>query len=115
MATRAEGAARLLGTLAHAQRLLALCHLLQGERPVGQLAELVGLSPSALSQHLARLRDLGLVATRRQGRVIFYQLASAEVAAILATLHGLYCAPPAIGSAASGPASSSRASSAPRL
>lgn len=93
MEAKAEDAARLLATLANTKRLLALCHLLQGEKSVGQLAELIGLSPTALSQHLARMRDLGLVATRREAQTIFYRLASAEVAAILETLYRLYCAP----------------------
>lgn len=92
MEAKAEDAARLLATRANAKRLLALCHLLQGEKSVGQLAE-IGLSPTALSQRLARMRDLGLVATRREAQTIFYRLASAEVAAILETLYRLYCAP----------------------
>lgn len=95
MASRAEEAARLLATLAHGKRLLALCHMLQGEVSVGRLAALVGLSPTSLSQHLARMRDLRLVATRRDGQAVLYRLASREVAAILETLHALYCAPPA--------------------
>jgi DNA-binding transcriptional ArsR family regulator len=93
MEAKAEGAARLLATLANAKRLLALCHLLHAEQPVARLAGLVGLSPTALSQHLARMRDLGLVATRREGQTIFYRLDSPEVAAILETLYGLYCTP----------------------
>jgi DNA-binding transcriptional ArsR family regulator len=93
MEAKAEEAARLLAMLANAKRLLALCHLLHGERSVGQLAHLIGLSPTALSQHLARMRDLGLVATRREGQTIFYRLASPEVSAILETLYRLYCAP----------------------
>ncbi|UPY35617.1 metalloregulator ArsR/SmtB family transcription factor [Sediminicoccus sp. KRV36] len=90
---KADAAARLLGALANAKRLMALCHLLEGKKSVGCLAELVGLAPAALSQHLARMRDLGLVATRREGQTIFYSLASQEVEAILATLYRLYCAP----------------------
>lgn len=97
MEAKAEEAARLLATLANAKRLMALCHLLQGEKSVGQLAELINLAPTALSQHLARMRDLGLVATRREGQAIFYRLASPEVAAILETLYRLYCAPAACG------------------
>jgi DNA-binding transcriptional ArsR family regulator len=93
MAAKAEEAARLLATLAHGKRLLALCHMLRGEVSVGRLAELVDLAPTALSQHLARMRDLHLVETRREGQTIFYRLASPEVAAILETLHRLYCAP----------------------
>jgi DNA-binding transcriptional ArsR family regulator len=83
----------MLAALANAKRLMALCHLVQGEKSVGDLAQLVGLAPAALSQHLARMRDLRLVETRRDGQTIFYRLASAEVAAILETLYRLYCAP----------------------
>ncbi|NKC33215.1 winged helix-turn-helix transcriptional regulator [Roseomonas sp. BU-1] len=90
---KAEEAARLLSALANAKRLMAMCHLLEGEKSVNQLAGLVGLAPTALSQHLGRMRDLRLVETRREGQTIFYRLASAEVQAILATLYTLYCAP----------------------
>ncbi|MEO3471329.1 metalloregulator ArsR/SmtB family transcription factor [Roseomonas sp. CAU 1739] len=83
----------MLSALANAKRLMALCHLLDGEKSVGQLAELVGLAPSALSQHLARLRALRLVETRRGGQTIHYRLASPEVGMVLETLHRLYCAP----------------------
>jgi DNA-binding transcriptional ArsR family regulator len=104
MEAKAEEAARMLSTLANAKRLMALCHLLGGEKSVGQLAALVGLAPAALSQHLARMRDLRLVETRRDGQTIHYSLASPEVGAILATLHGLYCQPTtaAAGAAAGG-------------
>lgn len=94
---KAEEAARMLAALANAKRLMALCHLLEGEKSVGQLAELVGLAPAALSQHLARMRDLRLVETRRDGQTIFYRLASVEVSAILETLYRLYCAPASSG------------------
>lgn len=83
----------MLAALANAKRLMALCHLVQREKSVGELADLVGLAPAALSQHLARIRDLRLVETRREGRTIYYRVASAEVAAILETLYRLYCAP----------------------
>ena len=93
MEAKAEQAARMLAAMANGKRLLALCHMLEGEKSVGQLAALVGLAPSALSQHLARMRDLRLVETRRDGQTIYYRLASAEVTAILETLYRLYCAP----------------------
>lgn len=93
MDAKAEEAARVLATLANGKRLLALCHMREGEKSVGQLADLVGLAPSALSQHLARMRDLRLVETRRDGQTIYYSLASAAVAAIIETLYRLYCAP----------------------
>ena len=93
MEAKAEEAARVLAALANGRRLLALCHMLEGEKSVGQLADLVGLTPSALSQHLARMRDLRLVDTRRDGQTIYYRLASPEVIAIIETLYRLYCAP----------------------
>jgi DNA-binding transcriptional ArsR family regulator len=93
MEAKAEEAARLLAALANAKRLMALCHLVEGEKSVGDLADRVGLAPSALSQHLARMRDLRLVETRRDGQTIYYRVASAEVAALLETLYRLYCAP----------------------
>ena len=92
MEEKAEEAARLLATLANSKRLLALCHLLQGEKSVGHLAELVDLSQSALSQHLARLRDLEIVETRREAQTVYYRLSSDEVTAILETLYRLFCA-----------------------
>jgi len=97
---RAEEAAQLLASMANAKRLLVLCHLVEGERSVGQLATIVGLSQSALSQHLGKMRLQGLVKTRRDAQTIFYSLASREVRAVLETLYGLYCAPLAEGSAA---------------
>ncbi len=110
MAAKAEEAARLLGTLAHSKRLLALCHMLRGEVSVGRLAELIELSPTALSQHLARMRDLQLVETRREGQTIYYRLASPEVAALLQTLYGIYCTP----SATAAPAGAARSTPSPR-
>jgi len=93
MVEKAEEAARLLSALANGKRLMALCHLLEGEKSVGHLAELVELAPAALSQHLAKMRDLRLVETRRDGQTIYYRVASGEVLAILETLYRLYCAP----------------------
>ncbi len=90
---RAEEAAALLASMANAKRLLVLCHLVEGERSVGDLASIAGLSQSAVSQHLGRMRLQGLVATRREGQTIFYSLASREVRAVLETLYGLYCGP----------------------
>lgn len=91
---KAAEAAELLASMANKRRLLVLCNLVAGERSAGELAGVVGLSPAALSQHLAKLRMLGLVTTRRDGQSIFYSLASAEVRAVLETLYRLYCAPP---------------------
>ena len=91
---RAEEAAELLASMANAKRLLVLCHLVEGERSVGDLATIAGLSQSALSQHLGKMRLQGLVKTRRDAQTIFYSLASDEVRTVLETLYGIYCATP---------------------
>ena len=90
---KAEEASIVLGAMANAKRLMVLCNLLEGEKSVGQLAEIVGLSSAALSQHLGKMRALRLVETRRDGQIIYYRLASKEVREILQTLYRLYCAP----------------------
>lgn len=89
MAAEASG---LLTAMANPRRLLIMCHLLEGERSVGDLAAIVGLSQSALSQHLGKLRALRLVSTRRDAQTIFYQLASMEARRVLALLNELFCA-----------------------
>lgn len=88
---RANEATELLGAMANPKRLLILCHLLDNELSVGELSERVQLAQSPLSQHLSKLRALRLVATRRDGQMIKYRLASEGVASILTTLHGIYC------------------------
>ena len=93
MKTAAAEASELLATMANANRLLVLCNLVEQEMSVQALAGAVGMNQSALSQQLARLRALKLVATRREGRTINYRLASPEVARILQTLYAIYCAP----------------------
>ena len=90
----AERAATLLASMANVRRLMMLCHLVEGECSVGRLADRIGLSQSALSQHLGRMRALGLVESRRSGQTIYYRLASREVMAVLETLQELYCPPP---------------------
>lgn len=90
---RADDAAELLAAMSNPKRLLILCHLLDQELSVNQLSELVDLAQSPLSQHLSKLRALRLVATRRDGQMVLYRLASSEVAKVLTTLHGIYCAP----------------------
>jgi len=91
---RAEEAAELLASMANAKRLLVLCHLVEGERSVGDLATVAGLSQPALSQHLGRMRLQGIVKTRRDAQTIFYSLASRDVGAVLETLYVLYCGSP---------------------
>lgn len=90
---KADEVAATLAAMANPKRLLVLCTLLSGEKSVGDLADIVQLSPAALSQHLAKMRALRLVATRREGQTIFYSLASPEVRALLETLYRIYCAP----------------------
>lgn len=88
----ARRASALLKAMANEHRLMILCQLLPGEKSVGELERLIGLSQSALSQHLARLRRDGLVQTRRQAQTIFYSLSGKEASAVIDTLYGLYCA-----------------------
>ncbi len=91
---KAGEAARLLRLLANENRLLLLCHLVaEGEMTVGALAEAVGLSQPALSQHLALLREEGLVATRKEAQAVFYRLADPRAARVLTLLRDLYCPP----------------------
>ena len=92
MQNNAEAAAGLLKSLANASRLMVLCALVSREHTVGELEQLTGLSQSAISQHMARLREAGIVSTRRDAQRIFYSLDNAEVRAVLETLHGVYCA-----------------------
>lgn len=81
----------MLRLLANEKRLLMLCHLVAaGEMNVGSLAEAVGLSQSALSQHLAKLREERLVATRRDAQTIYYRLADPKAAQVLALLRDIY-------------------------
>ncbi|MCF8504958.1 MAG: metalloregulator ArsR/SmtB family transcription factor [Caulobacter sp.] len=83
LVANARSAADLLKVLANERRLQVLCALRPGELSVGTLADHVGLSQSALSQHLARLRLDGVVATRRQGQTIFYRIADPDVMTVL--------------------------------
>lgn len=91
----AERAAVLLRSIGSKWRLLILCQLVKGEKSVGELERIIGLSQSALSQHLMVLRRNALVRTRRSAQMIFYSLNGTEVTAILSTLYGLYCEPAA--------------------
>jgi DNA-binding transcriptional ArsR family regulator len=93
MAQHAEQAAALLKALAHPARLLVLCRLLEGETSVGELQPLVGLSMSALSQHLAVLREMDLVSTRREAQSIYYSLVNGPALGVLDALYAAYCVP----------------------
>jgi DNA-binding transcriptional ArsR family regulator len=85
-------AATLLRALANEQRLLILCHLAAAEElSVGALGDRMSLSQSALSQHLAKLREDGIVAYRREAQSLFYYIADEKAARVLTLLHDLYC------------------------
>lgn len=86
-------AAALLKALSNERRLMILCQLDGQELQVGALRPLVGLSQSALSQHLALLRDEGLVATRREGQAVFYRIADPAAVRVIATLAEIFCPP----------------------
>ena len=89
---QAGEAAGLLKVMANECRLLVLCHLAEsGELSVGQLTERVGISQSALSQHLAKLREEGLVETRKEAQSVFYRVCDPRAGQVLALLHDLFC------------------------
>ena len=90
---KAGEVAGILAALANDRRLLILCKLVEvGEATVGNLAAEVGLSQSALSQHLARMREEGIVAFRREAQTVWYRISDERIETLLSTLHRLYCA-----------------------
>lgn len=89
----AREAAKLLSALANERRLLILCMIVDKELSVGDLQAQIGISQSALSQHLAVLRSQGLVTTRRNAQTIYYRLASSEARQVIETLASIYCPP----------------------
>ncbi len=89
---KALAVADTLKAMANGRRLMLLCKLVEhGEMTVGDLARDVGLSQSACSQHLARMRDEGLVAFRRDSQTLWYRIADPRIETLLATLYQLYC------------------------
>ena len=93
MARSAESAAAYLKTLAHEGRLMILCHLGSGEKSVGELENLLGIRQAAVSQMLARLREEGLVSTRREGKTIYYSLADDSTYEMISLLYRQFCGP----------------------
>lgn len=82
----------MLKALSNESRLLVMCHLVaEGELAVGDLADRVGLSQSALSQHLTRLREQGLLTTRKEAQSVFYRIGDRRAEQVLALLHELFC------------------------
>ena len=99
---QAEEAVGLLKAMASECRLLVLCHLsVTGELSVGDLVERVGLSQSALSQHLGKLREEGLVTTRKEAQTVYYRLCDPKAERLLLLLHDLFC--PELGGRISNP------------
>lgn len=92
MRTNADSAARFLRSMANSHRLLILCHLTHGERSVGALERELGMRQAHLSQQLARLRQDGLVRTRRDSRTVYYALRSAEAKQVVGLMYTLFCA-----------------------
>jgi DNA-binding transcriptional ArsR family regulator len=91
----ARSASNLLKAMSNQRRLMIMCELLRGaEVSVGDMAQRVGIGQSALSQHLARLRHLGLVGTRREAQTIYYSLNSREAIMVLSALYDAFCATP---------------------
>ncbi len=93
LAANSMEAEELLKALANGHRLMILCELKDGERSVSALEQVVPLAQSALSQHLAKLREGGFVTTRREAQTIYYSLSDARVARLIEVLHELFCAP----------------------
>lgn len=91
MASQALDAAAYLKTLAHEGRLMILCHLGTGEKSVGELEGMLNVRQAAVSQMLARLRDEGLVSTRRDGKTIFYSLSDDKTKQVIGLLYALFC------------------------
>jgi ArsR family transcriptional regulator, virulence genes transcriptional regulator len=87
----ARRVASLLKAMSNPARLIILCQIAEGERSVGELERAVGLSQSAISQHLAVLRGEAIVSSRRVRQTVLYSLASKEVVALITTLHAVFC------------------------
>jgi len=91
---RATEVAELLRALANERRLMILCKLVEwGEANVTSLAKAVGLTQSALSQHLAKMREENIVTFRRESQTLWYRIADPRIEQLFATLHALFCAP----------------------
>jgi ArsR family transcriptional regulator len=91
MKTSAAQACRLMKVLSNPDRLMLLCQLSQGEKRVGELEEILGIAQPTLSQQLTVLRDEELVTTRRDGKRIYYQIASPQALAVMRVLFDQFC------------------------
>ena len=94
MKDNAKRASDFLKALAHENRLMILCILAEGEKSVSELEEFLALRQPTVSQQLARLRADGLVSTRRDGKAIYYNLASEEARTVIGAVYDVFCRPP---------------------
>jgi len=93
MIPAAEAAAVLMRSLSHPQRLLVLCALVDGEKPVAELRQELGIGQVPMSQQLMRLRSDGLVEARREGTAVYYSIVRPEVLTVVTALHSAFCMP----------------------
>ena len=93
MALKAENVETLLKAMANRQRLMILCQLLNQEMSVSAIVQSIGLSQSAISQHLSVLRNDGLVATRRESQTIYYSISNEQVFKLMELLYAMFCQP----------------------
>ena len=91
LANSSDRASEFLKSLANAQRLRILCLIMEGERPVGEIAEAIGANQSSVSQNLALMRREGLVVPRRSGQTIYYRLADKKLVKMFRLLHDMFC------------------------
>ena len=91
MVGNAKRASDFLKALAHESRLMILCILAEGEKSVSELEDLLSLRQPTVSQQLARLRADGLVSTRRDGKAIYYKLASQEARTVIGAIYDVFC------------------------
>ena len=91
MASSAKRASEFLKALAHESRLMILCILAEGEKSVSELEDILNLRQPTVSQQLARLRADGLVSTRRDGKIIYYSLASDEARTVIGAIYDVFC------------------------
>lgn len=94
MRARVGEASEFLKKLSNPQRLLLACSLVDRERSVRELEDMLGIRQPGLSQQLAELREAGLIAGRKEGKAVYYRLADPRVVRLITTMHELFCAPP---------------------
>lgn len=93
LANSSDRASEFLKSLANSQRLRILCLIMEGERPVGEIADAIGANQSSVSQNLALMRREGLVVPRRSGQTIYYRLANKKLIKMFRLLNDMFCRP----------------------